>query len=75
MTTQNYIDINKSQKPALRKTAVISRFVVHYYADDEGDMSECGRGFFADVSFDHGTSDKLKVTCKQCLKSLYKNRL
>lgn len=66
---------NKPQNPALRKTAVISRFVVHHYADDEGDMSECGRGFFADVSFEHGTSDKLKVTCKQCLKALSKNGL
>jgi hypothetical protein len=66
---------NEAQNPPLRKTAVISRFVVHYYADDEGDMSECGRGFFADVSFENGTSDKSKVTCKQCLKALCKNGL
>lgn len=61
--------------PAIRKTDVIIRFVVHHYADYEGDMSECGRGFFADVSFEHGTSDKSKVTCKQCLKALSKNGL
>lgn len=57
------------------KLPVISRFVIHKYADDEGDMSECGRGFFADVSFENGTSDNAKVTCKQCLKSLAKNGL
>lgn len=54
---------------------VIRRFVVHHYADDEGDVSECGRGYFADVSFENGTSDKSKVTCKQCLKALSKNAI
>lgn len=67
-------NVNNTTEPQHdAKLPVISRFVVHYYADDEGDMSECGRGFFADVSFEHGTSDKSKVTCKQCLKALSKN--
>ena len=65
----------KKESHALRKTAVISRFVVHHYADDEGDVSECGRGFFAGVSFENGTRDKSKVTCKQCLKALSKNAI
>lgn len=66
-------NLNNQETAQLGIAAVISRFVVHHYADDEGDMSECGRGYFADVSFGNGTSDKSKVTCKQCLKALSKN--
>jgi len=60
---------NKVQNLESCQNDVIRRVIVHHYADDEGDMSKCGRGFFADVSFEHGTSDKSKVTCKQCLKN------
>jgi len=48
--------------------------IIHFYAEySDGEMSECGRGFFADVSFEHGTSNINDVTCKQCL-SLFKKR-
>ncbi len=48
--------------------------IIHLYREySDGEMSECGRGFFADVSFDHGTNDVSKVTCKQCI-NLYKKR-
>lgn len=61
---------NEQETHADDKSPVVRCFIVHYYADEQGDMSECGRGFFSDVSFEHGTSDVSKVTCKQCLKML-----
>lgn len=46
----------------------------HLYAEySDGEMAECGRGYFADVSFEKGTTDINQVTCKQCI-TLFKKR-
>jgi hypothetical protein len=47
---------------------------IHFYAPyQEGEMSFCGLGFFADRSFEGGTNEHKNVTCKNCLKLIKKS--
>lgn len=47
--------------------------IIHLFDQNaEGEMAECGRGYYADKSFEKATLDIKKVTCKQCLKAFNK---
>ncbi len=53
-----------------RKDEIIHlHYELSQYGDDRDIETACGLGYYSQRGYEHGTTDKAKATCKNCLKS------